>query len=347
MADEKQKADETKAEEQEAEESLTTVVIMETEVSEAAAAPDGRVRLIRPGWGSSGYYTAQVLQEAVKSGQFDNTHMYWDHRSPTERRERSLRNFAGVTARTGAAYEENGRFGPGVYADVKVMPRFEEDLKAMAEHIGISIVGEGPARTGSVEGRRGPIFKAIAIESADYVTRPGAGGQITERFKQAGSEEATAPKPEEKSMPTKTEETRAPISEEAVMSAVKALLEEGVGKPMETLTEAVRELQEARIRESHLRVAESTVRGLGVPGVMEARVLEAITQDSRISEANADPAAIAKDMVEAEMRYARALNPEVGMFYQPDRRGTIEENMKAADEALDRAFGKIDDQDEE
>jgi hypothetical protein len=44
-----------------------------------------RIKLISAGWGSSGYYSPQVLKEAAKNGVFPaGTHMYLDHPSATE-----------------------------------------------------------------------------------------------------------------------------------------------------------------------------------------------------------------------------------------------------------------------
>ena len=134
-----------------------------------------------------------------------------------------------------------------------------------------------------------------------------------------------------------------PISEDAIVAAVERVLGEGFGDKMKRFMEVTQQLEEARVRDGHLRVAESTVRGLNIPAPMEARVMEAVSQDTRLVETNADPAAIAKSAAEAEMRYARSLNPQIGMFYAPDQRGSIEENQKAIDENLDAIFGPLDD----
>ena len=59
-----------------------------------------RIRIISPGWGSSGYYSPEVLKAAAplyKQG----THCYWNHPSRSEahdRPERNLADLAGVLA---------------------------------------------------------------------------------------------------------------------------------------------------------------------------------------------------------------------------------------------------------
>src|SRR5688500_13652912 len=92
---------------------------------EAVLTEDGTVPicLITPGWGSSGYYSAEVLRQAVDAGVFEEgVHMYWDHMTRSEewdRPERSLRDLAGVLAQDGQ-WDENGFNGPGVYSVAKV-----------------------------------------------------------------------------------------------------------------------------------------------------------------------------------------------------------------------------------
>lgn len=136
-----------------------------------------RVEIINPGWGSSGYYSADVLREAA--GRFRRgTHMYIDHPTRTEegdRPERSIRDLAGTLA-TDAVWERGA-----LRADAYVYPQYRQFLAEAAPDIGISIRGQGEGEQGEAEGRRGRIIKEItAVESIDYVTRAGRGGRIVE-----------------------------------------------------------------------------------------------------------------------------------------------------------------------
>lgn len=142
------------------------------------------VKIIQPGWGSSGYYPQEVLER--DAGVYtEGLKMYWNH--PTfeeeqERPERDLRDLAGVLVSQGR-WEENGKEGPGIYADAEIFSGFQGPVEEMAKYIGLSHRANGKAMQGEAEGRQGQIINSIeeAI-SVDFVTMPGAGGQIVDLF---------------------------------------------------------------------------------------------------------------------------------------------------------------------
>lgn len=152
-----------------------------TGFGEAIKGPAGkrmRIRAISPGWGSSGYYSKEMLKETADKGAFSvGTHMYMDHPTADQneaRPERSVRDLAAVITSPGV-YESDG-----VYADIDVFPPFREALAAMKDHIGVSIRALGMAEQGEAEGREGTIISELSeIKSVDFVTRAGRGGQIT------------------------------------------------------------------------------------------------------------------------------------------------------------------------
>jgi hypothetical protein len=160
-----------------------------------------RICLIKPGWGSSGFYPAEVLRRDGPRIFPANTHMYVNHPSRTEetdRPERDVRDLWSVTT-TEAAYLDSGPKGPGLYADVKVLPAFAPYAEALAPHIGCSIRAMGRATPGERDGRKGPIIEAlVAGRSVDWVTVPGAGGGAVELFEAArtGAPFTGAPPPE-------------------------------------------------------------------------------------------------------------------------------------------------------
>lgn len=145
------------------------------------------VKLIAPGWGSSGFYGAEMLKRDGPRVFHEGLHMYWDHPTTTEERERpegSLTTLAG-------ALTENARWaespaGPGLYARVKVFEGFRPTLAEIAPHIGVSIRAFGRFEQGDAEGRTGPIVTELtAAASVDYVTLAGAGGQVVSMFEEA------------------------------------------------------------------------------------------------------------------------------------------------------------------
>lgn len=154
------------------------------------------VQLIDVGWGSSGYYSSEVLEAAAKNGVFSKgTHMYIDHPTASEqyeRPERSLRDLAAVLA-------EDARFDADLQSlvgEAQVFGPYRPVLNEMKDSIGVSIraaaeVTEG----GEAEGKRGRIIDALVEGlSADYVTHAGRGGKILQVLESArsGVDEATA-----------------------------------------------------------------------------------------------------------------------------------------------------------
>lgn len=134
--------------------------------------------IIQPGWGSSGYYGADVLQKEAAS--FTGLQMFVDHPTSIEEStipERSVKNLAAVTTNT--IFKENGWKGPGIYGDVKVFSDFQEPIKEKAPFIGLSLYGRGKAKIGEAEGKTGKIIESIPFKrSVDFVTVAGAGGAL-------------------------------------------------------------------------------------------------------------------------------------------------------------------------
>lgn len=159
---------------------------------EGALRRDGTVpiKIIQPGWGSSGYYPAEVLERDGPKVFTAGTHMYWNHPTVTEsieRPERDLSDLAAVLT-SDARWDADGAAGPGLYADAAVKQAYTEAVTDLAADIGVSINTSGRARMGDAEGRSGPIVEALVadpLSSIDFVTKPGAGGQILQLFESA------------------------------------------------------------------------------------------------------------------------------------------------------------------
>lgn len=161
-------------------------------LKEGAVGQDGTayLKIIAPGWGSSGYYSPELLErdgpKVFKSG----TKNFWDHQTDAEesaRPEGSLRDLASVLTED-AHYEQSGPSGPGLYAKANVMPHFREHVDALSKHIGVSIRASGKAKEGMADGRKGQIIEHLThAKSVDYVTTPGAGGKVLQLFEAARS----------------------------------------------------------------------------------------------------------------------------------------------------------------
>lgn len=152
-------------------------------LSEASRTKDGRayIKIIAPGWGSSGYYSEALLKRDGPKVFRKGLHMYADHPTPTEDRElpeRSVMKLSGVLEST-AKWEQDGKDGPGLYAWAKPMGIVAERFDEIAPHIGVSIRASGKVQEGKAEGRTGPLIQELVnAKSVDYVTRAGAGGKV-------------------------------------------------------------------------------------------------------------------------------------------------------------------------
>jgi hypothetical protein len=157
---------------------------------EGAVGQDGSayLKLIAPGWGSSGYYSPQLLERDGPKVFTKGTKNFWNHQTDAEeaaRPEGDLRDLASVLTED-AKWEKNGPAGAGLYARAKVFEQFRQPVDDLARHIGVSIRATGKAVEGKAEGRTGPIIQELSRAlSADYVTTPGAGGQILQLFESA------------------------------------------------------------------------------------------------------------------------------------------------------------------
>lgn len=178
-------------------------------VSEAAIKEDGTgaVKIIQPGWGSSGYYAPEVLERDGPKVFTSGLKMFWDHPTLTEefeRPERSLRDLAGELT-SDARWDPAGEAGPGLYANTRVFKPFAETVNELAPSIGVSIIAYAKASVGEAEGRTGQIIEElVGADSVDFVTFPGAGGQVLQLF-EAARQRLGNPKPEEADMTVETD----------------------------------------------------------------------------------------------------------------------------------------------
>lgn len=263
---------------------------------EKAVRRDGTIplKIIQPGWGSSGYYPASVLERDGPQVFRAGTQMFWDHPTAAEEAERpegSLQNLAAVLV-SDARWNNNGPAGPGLYADARVFEGYQNHVNELAPHIGVSIRASGRAIQGEAEGRRGPIIQEIALaKGIDFVTKPGAGGQILQMFEAARQQhvQSTTQPTKERSM---SEELTRQLQE---AQQRLAQLEQQNGR----LTEALL-LQEAR---QYVVGALATVT---LPDVTKNRLTESLCVNPPVKDSQLDKATYAsriEEAIKAEVDY--------------------------------------------
>lgn len=163
---------------------MTVALAESRSFAEAATPADGPgrllVKLITPGWGSSGYYSAAAIEQAATDRIWPRgTHMYLDHPTPTEDYERPARTVKDLAA----VLMEDARWDPNIgpngalVAETRVFSRWRHSLAEMADAIGVSIRGEADVELGEAEGRAGKIITRFTRgKSVDFVTKAGRGG---------------------------------------------------------------------------------------------------------------------------------------------------------------------------
>lgn len=234
-----------------------------------------RIRIIVPGQGSSGIYTAENLAESAhlfKAG----TEMFIDHPTESEeweRPERSIRDYAGVFLEDATVGEDGA-----LYTVCKVFSGVNELIKDKWEHIGVSInawCNEPIAETGVV-----PVF--AGVRSVDFVTAPGAGGGIVDLLESNRNnnsiKEGTV---DEKLLESKFDELKASLVEaigSKLESTVAALQEAKVEEPAEKIEEASVDVDS--VLEAGKKIAES-----GLPEAAVARVREAVKNGADVDTA--------------------------------------------------------------
>lgn len=260
---------------------------------EGAVGQDGTayLKLIAPGWGSSGYYSKEVLKrdgpKIFKAG----TKNFWNHQTESEERERpegDLRDLAGVLTED-AHWEDGGPAGAGLYAKTSVQPHFREHVDSLAKHIGMSIRARGTAKEGEAEGKRGPIIEKLTQgTSVDYVTTPGAGGKILQLFEAArGARKAEGDDMDE--------------------AQIKAIVTAAVKEAVAPLQAENTRLRETMARQDAPRAVAEALRDIRIPGpvaVVEATRARIIRNITPVLPLDANGAIDGKklgEMVEAEV----------------------------------------------
>ena len=172
-----------------------------------------RIRIIAPGRGSTGMYTAPNLAESAPLFT-PGTHMFFDHQTMTEdweRPERSVRDLAGVFE-SGAEIMPDG----SLEADIKVYPSVNGIIRERWADIGVSINGWSVDEIGP----DGVVPVLAGIQSVDFVTRAGAKGAILEVLESDGRWRV---RNHESTSNTNTQEEQAVKPEEIAKSVSEAV----------------------------------------------------------------------------------------------------------------------------
>lgn len=255
--------------------------------SEASSLGDGkyRIRIIVPGQGSSGIYTAENLAESAplfKAG----TEMFIDHPTETEeweRPERSIRDYAGVFLEDATVGEDGA-----LYTVCKVFSGVNELIKDKWEHIGVSI----NAWCADPISENGIVPPIAGVRSVDFVTTPGAGGAIVDLLESNRNDNYVKEAGMDKEIESKFDELKASLIEalNSKLEAAMATIQEA--KAQEPTEEASVDVDS--VLEAGRKIAES-----GLPEAAIVRVREAVKAGADVDSALESERAYLKEAVAA------------------------------------------------
>jgi len=249
-----------------------------------------RVKVIESGWGSSGYYGADMLSQYGPTVFTKGTKVFMNHPSISEsndRPERDVHELAGKLV-TDAFFD-----GSGLVADIEFYSHYAPIIREMAGDVGLSIHALGEATVGEAEGREGPIIEALVpnpMTSVDVVTVAGAGGKFLTLLESYTNKDDAATELSEsvsegnESMITK-EEFEAAI-EDLKATVVEALTP--LRESISVLVEAATPAEEENADEETEEVVESVdpvevavkFNESGLPKMALVRVAEALKSES-------------------------------------------------------------------
>ena len=258
--------------------------------SEASSLGDGkyRIRIIVPGQGSSGIYTAENLAESAplfKAG----TEMFIDHPTESEeweRPERSIRDYAGVFLEDATVGEDGA-----LYTVCKVFSGVNELIKDKWEHIGVSI----NAWCADPISENGIVPPIAGVRSVDFVTTPGAGGAIVDLLESNRNDNYIKEAGMDKEIESKFDELKGEIA--SVIEALGSKLEAA----MATIQEAKAEepTEEASVDVDSVLEAGRKIAESGLPEAAIVRVREAVKAGADVDSALESERAYLKEAVAA------------------------------------------------
>jgi len=142
--------------------------------------------IIEAGWGSSGYYSEEVLGRDIPRIYPVGTKMYLNHQT---RRESMERPEGDLRYLIGKIVETPRMAGIAAVSVAEIYEHWVQFIDAMAEDIGLSIRALGMTEEGDAAGKHGPIVLSLTEGiSIDYVTEAGAGGSIGQLVESRGRE---------------------------------------------------------------------------------------------------------------------------------------------------------------
>jgi hypothetical protein len=303
-------------------------------IAEAGAVTKGtgsrlRIQIINEGQGSSGFYPADVLEQAATDKVFKaGTLMFADHPTESEdwqRPERSIKDLAGVLA-TDAVFEDGA-----LIAEANIFTHWREPINDMKDTIGVSI--RAGAEVAIEDNGGGPvqvIKRLTHAASVDFVTMAGRGGSILEVLESARDFDIVTTKDSPSAPAGVTENEKEPIV--ATIQIEESVHADLVAQSSRT-TALEAELSEARTKLAAAESATATAQAESIVaeafGDIEAKATRRSLVKAALAAESFDAEALKADAVEAaaEIRAERGEGQPRGVGYT----GSATESADPAD----------------
>src|SRR5665647_96422 len=150
--------------------------------------------ILRSGWGSSGYYSPELLKEYGPSVFRAGRASFANH--PTEAEFNNGRDITKIMGRlvTDAEFREDEN-GASIWANIKVNKDWAEFVEEYKDTIGLSIFASGSVQEDvEVDGRTGTVIESLDADdpytSVDFVVAAGAGGKVERMLESFHAHEA-------------------------------------------------------------------------------------------------------------------------------------------------------------
>jgi hypothetical protein len=310
---------------------------------EKAVSQDGTVpiKIIQPGWGSTGYYPVEVLKRDGTKAFPIGTKMFWNHPTRSEESDRPERDLNDLAAElvSAASFQDNGPAGPGLYAKAKVFQKFQPAVDDLAESIGLSIRAAGKLVAGTAEGRNGPIISEITpdtMNTVDFITYPGAGGEIVNLFEAARA--------------VRTDSQPATTSERGVGKEEVDMTPEELKQLQETNATLQRERDEAKAENARLQEATilreakdlvgTILAKTTLPEATKARLSESLVKAATVKEGKLDKEAFEKQVAEAVKAEVKYLTEVAGLGNITGLGESADADPEEADEKIQESLAE-------
>lgn len=273
---------------------------MKKKLHESQTPRKGRALLISEGVGSSGTYSAELLQRDGHTALPAGTKLFCNHMGNEESWERNgsrdIRDIIGVTTED-ASWDESER---GLVADIQIFPHAKDFVESVWEHVGLSIEASGVVSgDGTVEALVYSPLNAVAL-----VPVAGRGGKVQGLFE--GFRESYGSIDNDESDTDRKDSGMTPEEITSVAEALAEALKPSLTAIHEALTPAAPE-DEVIEGEDASVIAEALVAS-ELPTSARTKVYEAVKSGTKV----ADAIAAEKTYIEDVLKESKTSEDFVG-----------------------------------